>query len=319
MAIKRLFGGQKDDDDDDDRRKPEIDVNKLRSRSLAEYVDLEKKKKYDQEKKLKQLQRKKEEMREIEKKLKRAQEAAEIDIKAAAALLGQKVSSSGSDKEKAAAAAAAAATKEQPMALVVYEHPAASLVVVFIIGVIIVLTSNAVYNELQNYAKTRLVSGNNMSKTKYLETDAKAYIDDGVTAVNKIYWVGVSLVIIGVIGVALFYTFSNQGKLVNVAGVPNSKTFFMANSYFPTMFYLLVLLLCVYCMYVFYTTVYYLNYYNDLLNSSTTALQVVITAIPIALTIYLVYKATEQLQVVRAKQDAAAAKAKAAAAAAKKK
>jgi hypothetical protein len=61
-------------------------LEKQRSKSLASYVDLEKKIKHEEEEKFKRVQRDREKMAEAEKKLKRAQERAAIELKRLQAL-----------------------------------------------------------------------------------------------------------------------------------------------------------------------------------------------------------------------------------------
>lgn len=106
MAILRLARseeGGSDDNDNSPRAESLVDIKKLKSKSLASYVDLAKKAQHEQKEKLKRLERKQAEMREKEKRLKRAQERAEIEKKQVAAVLGAKITSTQTEAAKAAA------------------------------------------------------------------------------------------------------------------------------------------------------------------------------------------------------------------------
>lgn len=297
-------GGGKDDKDKDRSRNDVLEkLDKRASDSLASFVDLEKKKKHEEEKEFKRIQRDREKMAEAEKKLKRAQERAAIELKHLQQLgAGKGVAIAGA-KESTSSSSSSSALKLQP-GKIFLKHPTLTSIMMFTLGILYLSCGAATISSIDVYT-------NKYSTDKKIDIKVARNLTDTATSNCTV------IVVLGVIqmlaGIAL-------GAMVfNKVGQPlvSEKMFGPAS----TILFLFIVLLNVVPT-GFMTAIATTPWYSELENSPPTVLLITGWTSTILLVAYFLFHATEVRNALAEKAGVKAAgvssAAKAAAAAARK-
>jgi len=243
---------------EDKNRSRDEPLDKQRSKSLASYIDLEKKIKHEEEQKFKRVQRDREKMAEAEKKLKRAQERAAIELKRLQALgAGKGVSVAGvsSSGDKAVGG------KSQFDAGIVFaKNPTYVGFLCILLGLTYVITISMTGTEISTYTRDY------QAKNKLTRSDANALTDTAQSGCTGIAACGVLLFLMG--SFLLFQVYTNPAGYKASDGTPypyNPNVNPAKNGIF-IVFMLLNIIPCI----VFLTTILSNSWYSELENSAPT-------------------------------------------------
>lgn len=279
MTLLKL--GAAAEKDDKDKYKYGEDLvdrkDKQRISSLASFIDQEKKIKHDEEEHFKRLQRDREKMAEAEKKLKRAQERATLEMKRLKLLgAGKGVDvgggGSGSDKEKSESGSG----KFEP-GKIFLDNPSMTALLMFTLGLTYAILGFSTAQAVDRYTLT-LPKKN----PKISAEEANAYTDSAKTAANTIGILGIIMLIVS-LGLAYlaFNTAKDKPIVKELLFKPMSHALFL---------FLFVMNLTVFLLFMINIMT---SWYSELDNSGPTGLLVVSLLMTIGLAAWVAKSAVE--------------------------